>query len=1000
MENADHFTEMNLSNIEEVRQITTGGIVRSAEGDDPDWWNVVHVSSGVIQGISTWVVSTRIHELHILGEGSGRYMSIGDCVTYVYSGGVLSCSELYPDSHVFIREGGQAYNIAMYDFSLFSVNGGYASGINTTGATNGVSISNYGFVENITAAASTLIDVDAYGSAYYNTLVRQVDMRVYDGGFAYSNTVMDGSEMVVSRFGSAYENLVYSNDIHSTSKIKAVGAGYLSATYIGMRGELHMRYEGIASDTTVSAGGKMIFSGGFANDVVVSQGGTIDMRESGHVKELNLMGTLLMPTLDDIGIIYSRGASPYIEIFINYWASDFHVSSGGLMRLGEWGALEDTIVSSGGVIHNSGNDGAYRTKILSGGIVRIYSGGFYDTIVYDGGILRVGSATVTRTVVSGGTVELSHSGAVSLYATIYDNYIGIWSGAKAHYTELNGGALFVMSGNSYYTSAYDGVENIGSAGVSLSSHIFDSGRQDVKSGGSSLSTTLHEGTNQWMSGYASATTIWSGAAQYVLGGITSATVVHNGGIQKVSSGGRSYGTHINSGGEQWVKLGGSATGTVITNAYQTVSSGGRTYHDVLNDGANQYLYGGIASGTKVYGGIQKVSSGGQASGTVISGGEQWVKNGGVATDTTISLLGVQMVYANAIARNTVLKELYASQRVESGGIVSNTVVSNTSIQNVLAGGIAHNTVISSGGFCFITSGASLYGFTQYAGGSLSVRGHASGGNTYGDMYLYGATASAVSVQSGGIMKVSSGSVATDTMMLAGGIMWISSGGTAISTIVSSGAGIHCYAGGTATNTRVQSQGQLHTHGGTIAGTTELYGYLQVQSNATHTGNIVMNLGSPSTTYQFITGFGKLSGGSYTVKATSSLATGLYALADSTGLNNITLTVNSSTQALSKGNSVTVGGYTYTLVNEQSKSMLRITAASGGASAGLNAIDDGFSEAMNMLSAGDSPGNLFAAQDEFLDISPGVGICGGDHALACTDSCDSDTSTALKQALLA
>ena len=983
---------MSSSNIEEVRQITTGGIARSAEAT-PNDWNVKYVGTGVFQNVSTWEMDPPIDELHIFNTGMGRNLHTALIFIHVYSGGVLSTSKLDYKSFVDILDGGSVFNVSLYGEATLTVCGGYASGITEIQGYNRISVSYDGIIINTTLRGGSLI-VDAGGYAY-NTTMSNTRVDFFADGFASNNLLLSGSYMAMSG-GFAYDNRVYSDCV------VRMEAGYISATDVYYSGTLSLYYDSIASNTTIHAGGVMVFSGGFANEVTVSQGGVIDLTDprGGHIKELNLMGTLLMPAFESVGFIYSHGTSPHLELATGYGISGLYISSGGFMRMREGGNIEYTVVSSDGVIHNSGGN-TYDTEILSGGLMRVSSGSAFRTIVYNGGLMQVGRATINETIVSGGTVELDHPTAASWYAEIYDGYIVVWSGAQAHNSFIYGGSLFVMNGTSYNTSAYGGEEYVGSAGVASATCIYAGALQNVRSGGSALTTTISAGGMQAVRGYASNTRLYGGAEQYIYdGGIASATSAHGNSIQKVSSGGRSYNASINGGTEQWVALGGSAMDTnVAYGAKQIVSSGGRTYGDILY--GEQYLYGGIASGTLVsVGGIQKVSSGGQAYGAIVDRGEQWVRDGGLAVDTTINTNCLQIVYANSIARNTVLEESAASQRVESGGAASNTAIRSGAIQNVLAGGAAYSTVISSGGSCFINSGASLYGFIQRASGLLSVQGYVSGGNTYGDMYLYGATTSAVSVQSGGVMKVSSGSVATNATVLTGGVMWIADGGTAVGTVISSAAGINCYAGGTATNTLVQSQGTLRTYGGTIAGTTELFGYLLVQSNAANTGNIVMNLGSPSTTYQFITGFGKLSGGSYTVKATSSLATGYYALADSTGLNNITLTVNGSDYALSKGGSKTVGNYTYSLVNEQSKSMLRITAASGGASAGLSAIDDGFSEAMNMLAAGDSPSNLFAAQDEFLDLSPGVGVCGSEHTLACADSCNSDTSTALKQALLA
>ena len=445
MENSDHFTEMTSSNPEEAMQITAGGIIRAAEANTIPPENILRIGSGTVYNVSTFYAVPKISELHIFSQGRGVNFEIMDCLGFVYSGGVISSSEITIHAVVFIQSGGAAYDMVLAINGGLSVVGGYASGVTTlTGWDNGIRVNSSGIALDIEVRNGGSLTVELYGSSYYNIIWGGAFMDVSYNGFARYNLI-SGGLLTVGASGVVHDNCIGWGG-------SGANWGYMSATRVYSGGHLHMYTSGIASDTIVYSGGSIVFHGGFANEVVVSQGGIIDMRECGHVKELDLMGTLIMPTLDDVNIIYSRGASPHMEILTSNLILDFHVSSGGLMRIGGGATVEGTIVSSGGVIHNSGNENTYGTNILSGGLVRVSSGSMRYTTVYSGGLMQVGNATISGTLVSGGTVELDHPNANSWNTTIYDNYMVVWSGARASNTVISGGTLFVMNGKSYNTS--------------------------------------------------------------------------------------------------------------------------------------------------------------------------------------------------------------------------------------------------------------------------------------------------------------------------------------------------------------------------------------------------------------------------------------------------------------------------------------------------------------------------------------------------------------------
>ncbi|EFS2085581.1 autotransporter adhesin AIDA-I [Escherichia coli] len=341
-------------------------------------------------------------------------------------------------------------------------------------------------------------------------------------------------------------------------------------------------------------------------------------------------------------------------------------------------------------------------------------------------------------------------------------------------------------------------------------------------------------------GYTSNVTILSGGTQNVnSNGYTSSTHINSLGTQVIGNLGSSFYTIVSSGGLQRVSSGGTATGTKLSGGNQNISSGGKAIDAEVYSGGKQTVYSGAsASGTKLSGGTQNVSSGGSASATVVnSSGAQNIYSGGSAVSTTINSSGTQNILSGGSASATVINT-GGFQYVSSGGTATGTKLSGGN-QNISSGGKAIDAEVHSGGKQTVYSGASasgtkLSGGTQNvsSGGSASATEVFSGGkqNIYadghvdssiisngGNQYIYSnGEATGATVNTSGFQYVSAGGTATGTR-LSGGNQNVSSGGKAIDAEVYSGGKQTVYSDGEASGTQIFDGGMVNVSGGTVSG---------------------------------------------------------------------------------------------------------------------------------------------------------------------------------------
>ncbi|HBE5305647.1 TPA: autotransporter outer membrane beta-barrel domain-containing protein, partial [Escherichia coli] len=144
---------------------------------------------------------------------------------------------------------------------------------------------------------------------------------------------------------------------------------------------------------------------------------------------------------------------------------------------------------------------------------------------------------------------------------------------------------------------------------------------------------------------------------------------------------------------------------------------------------------------------------------------------------------------------------------------------------------ATSTTINSGGMLSVSSGGSAVDITQNSGGIIFADTSATlrGTNINGSFSIAGGSASNMLLENGGYLSVLNGHQATSTTINSGGQQRVSSGGSATSTTINSGGFQNVYSGGSATSTTINSGGyqNVHVNGNVTKTTITDGGILQV-----------------------------------------------------------------------------------------------------------------------------------------------------------------------------
>ena len=232
-------------------------------------------------------------------------------------------------------------------------------------------------------------------------------VNVYSGGVASNTTLMNYGYMRVSSGGSAHEVSVTTADLYILYGGKADAVAVHGHGFLDFSG-------GVADFVTVSSGGSIfIGSGGVANNVTIEKGGSMDIGSGGvatGVVWTPCEGGLLIGnggtvtfTSEYSGVYYGGGKSH--ELLSNAASMDgksiasgyeMHVMNGGVANDAALSYMGRMDVYSGGVASKAVLDGNGHVEVLSGGTAK-------DTVVsgaggYSSGILLVSSGGTAQGV--------------------------------------------------------------------------------------------------------------------------------------------------------------------------------------------------------------------------------------------------------------------------------------------------------------------------------------------------------------------------------------------------------------------------------------------------------------------------------------------------------------------------------------------------------------------------------------------------------------------------
>jgi autotransporter passenger strand-loop-strand repeat protein len=370
---------------------------------------------------------------------------------------------------------------------------------------------------------------------------------------------------------------------------------------------------GQTSDGLIVEGGGLLVVGGAVNDTTVLNGGTLE-----------LLGGAMAT-----GTTVSAGGD--LQVSSGYALESFAVASGVTVEVESGGTASGTTVEVGGVLTVE-SGGLVSGTVLVGGIT---DGG----IAYDSGITRnmvigpgagafvLSGGVESNTVLSGGINNVDSKGS-ALHTTVDAGGQAVYAGGTASGTVVNSGGDENLGAGTSAGTLLDG-------GTDFATVVSSGGFENVHSRGTANGTILSGGIeNVYSGGTASGTVIGLDATQNVFAGGKAVGTKFQGGTQNVMSGATVSGADLTN-GTQFVSSGGTAINTMIDGgSWQFISAGGKAIDATVEAHDIQSVWG-VASGTVLSGGEQIV--GGIASGTMIdSGGIEYVYSGGMTSATTIN----------------------------------------------------------------------------------------------------------------------------------------------------------------------------------------------------------------------------------------------------------------------------------------------------------------------------------------------------------------------------
>jgi autotransporter passenger strand-loop-strand repeat protein len=502
---------------------------------------------------------------------------------------------------------------------------------------------------------------------------------LFDGGRVQGFRVSNGTFLVLDSGGSAYGTTVLSGGTIIFGGGAATDVTVLKggSEMVEAGGELIAGSGTVARNVTVEKGGNLVYAGGVVSGTVVKPGG-FETIASGIVKShMNILAGAILIVSGEADFAALAGHASMI-IRSGGQANQTVVSSGTSVILSGGVAEGDTLHGT----FNQYAGSAYDTKILAGGVQRIYGGYVAGAIISSGGMQDIGSRgeADNAVVLKGGTQY-------------------VFSGGVAQQTEVDsGGSLVIAGGTLSGAFVAEGGQEIVAAGGVLNLNGFDELEKGskivVRSGGEIVFSEIESANVQILSG---------GIEGVVNGGSVVGTAVRNGIELLVSGGGYTSGVTIFSGSREVIGSAGSAVDTVVSRGgLEALSAGALQTGVTISAGAAALMIGGAIKGATVSGGVLNELDGVTSNVTVISG---------------IQYIGGSL-FGHLPAHPT------------QSPVASHTVVGAGGKEIVSANGSANGTTVLSGG-TIVFDGGKVHGLSISSGATIDLANLAFSGGTIG-----------------------------------------------------------------------------------------------------------------------------------------------------------------------------------------------------------------------------------------------------------------------------
>ena len=574
---------------------------------------------------------------------------------------------------------------------------------------------------------------------------------------------------------------------------------------------------------------------------------------------------------------------------------------------------------------------------------------FGYTLKYSAFVMRDGAAY--GITVSGGVLEVQDN--TNLYNITF---------SSGDFNLLHGGENVFFHGNNYVKGdmAIEGVyiqndakfyvQNGGvmnyttvNSGLSIGSGK-DEGYLVVNNGGEVNSTILNS----------------AGWLEVYRGGVANETIINSSGVMNLWSGGTANGVILNPGGYLDIWEGGSALnikengGTIVGVYVDLENNPDITFAPNVMVGqifsGNYTLAVTLHSGTTVLSSlIQKsacVYSGGLIESSINSGGSIQIFNGGIVDS---------------------IQDQWGNIWVYDGGLLNRATCSSGNVW-LFDGGSANSITIDNKGSLTLggifDGSATATAITVCSGGSMDV------GATRGNFVVISTL-----INSSGLARITSGGTGSNTFVDYGGKCYVSGGGLLKNTMISSGGTLVISSAGTASSIYVDHVGKCYVGNGGLIDNAVVSsnGSLIVSSNAILRGTIMiggsMTLGGSvdasgaSITFDIaqrttsdtamVNSISAIDSGTYSIRVATDQTEGQYKLAGNAADfdQTVTLTVKDTdlTAELTKGVTTTVNGMEYTLDTVDGVLSLNVETASVGSTYVSQTVSSG----SMILSNGDS-----------------------------------------------